>query len=496
MSRDSNLKTIILFTALVLGGVAGAAAGAEPGKVPATDGGGRVIAGESVLPIDRTARVKGQTIIRCRNPFRITIPRSGIPRSTSGVSEILLQMFSPEKGKWVGYGLMDLKRERVRGGDVRTVGASIDFVAPAEGIYCLRSVARNRAGKFEEKPRDLTNVQWVVVLDRTKPKVNVDVEVISPDSDEGKLTRGSRLVIKWGQKSKEAYPAKRIRVRDEKGRKYKLVGSNRVWVSHDDGTSWEQIGHAQAPGTLEWEVEGPNTDALRVRVTVQDAAGNVGAAEWRAGQKVSGFESSKLPKKTTAARRTYQRGVIYMTRGEYPRAAEEFKEAIRLDKKLMQAYLDLSAAHLHRFEKERLSGKEYARRHLQDAQLTCEAAIGFFGDDVSLRYNLALVYRHQADVYKEAGKLEKAAESLQKGLKRKPRHIASIFALASIRYEQARPADARKLWRQVAALGGSKHPLARRAVRCLNKLAKEAAKRKPRPTAVSVAPPGLQPTVQ
>ncbi len=491
MLHDVSFKAAAVCAALALGGVLGTALGAEAGKKPVKPAPRPEVVPGGTVGVKPMApgitSFKGRPIIRHKNPFEITIPRSRLPRSTSRISEILLEMYNPEKGengKWVGYGLMDLTHERVKGGDVRVAGARIDFVAPAEGIYCLRAVPRDEAGNFKAKPRDLTNVEWVVVLDRTKPEITL----LSPGPGE-ELGRGSRLVVKWT--APDDFPVKRIRDAETR----KMVGSNRVWISRDGGNSWACIKELEAPGKYEWDVAGPNTDAFLVRVTVEDAAGNIASATLalKDALKITGFEPAHLARKPSAARRTYQRGVIYMTRGDYEPAAKEFKEAIRLDNKLVRAYVDLSATYLHLFEKHRRADKLYARRYLQDARVTCEAALQR-SNDVALHYNLAQVYRRQAEVYHQTDKLKRAAASLEQGLTQKPRHIESLYALAWIRYKQEDFAETRKLLKQVAALGGSKHPLARRAVRFLNQLRHEKV-RSPRQAKASTSAPGLRSSV-
>jgi tetratricopeptide (TPR) repeat protein len=417
-----------------------------------------------------------QPIMQHNNPFKLELTREQLPKDASGLSEVMVQVYDAEAGKWKGYGLMELKRERLPGGGTRIGGATLDFNAPMDGIYCLRTLARDQAGNIEKKSGELeeSDVAWVVVLDRAAPKV----KILSPATSNQRLRPGSRLVIRW--KITEDYPTREVQLKDPRTGSAKTIKSNRVEVSHDGGHSWKLVKQCSDPERVTWTVKGPDTTSLKIRVTVYDAAGNVGSATTSMGLQVTGFRHKigKAVLMPSAARRTYQRGVIYMTRGDYPRAIRQFEEARRLDKKLLRVYVDLSATRLRAYEQEvrRTGDRNAGARHLQEGRVLCEAALKIPGFDreVSLHYNLALFLARGGD-------LTGAIKRLRIGLGRKPRHIESLYFKAYLHMKQRDAATlakrhgeaakllatAKNLWKQVAALGGSKHPQAKQAIQCL-----------------------------
>jgi tetratricopeptide (TPR) repeat protein len=397
------------------------------------------------------------------NPFELRLDRSELPKHSTGISDILVQLYDTELGRWRGYGLMKLRRERAEAGPVRVTGASINFVAPAEGIYSLRAVSRSAAGRIEAMPDDLTRVHWTVVYDRTPPKITL----LKPRQSDRAYRPGSRVTIQWeyDENQPEDYPA----VGD---------GVHRVEVSHDGGLTWKLIRKCAEPEKVYWKVQGPDTDAFLIRVTARDAAGNVGLVTTGPGMRFAGFkhvvgDPAQLP---SAAARTYQRGVIYMTRGAYPQAAEHFNEAIRLDRNMLRAYVDLSATYLQMWDQERTRSRLPNRDHLEKVVKLLGDALKISGFDreVSLHYNLA-------QALERLSRLDEAGARLARGLAVAPRHVPSLYSMAYLHWRQrenasrlgdlektrAHTVEAKKLWEQVAALGGREHPLARQAVRCL-----------------------------
>ncbi len=458
----------LLLAAPVAGGE-GEGQGAKP--KPKTKTGAFAAGVDQMFP--RIVQRYSQPIMQHDNPFKLELTRDQLPKDASGLSEIMIQVYDSETGKWRGCGLMELKRERI-GGGTRIAGATLDFNAPMDGIYCLRTLARDQAGNVEKKSDNLeeSDVGWVVVLDRTAP----EVKILSPASSNQRLRPGSRLVIRW--EIKEDYPAREAQLSDPRTGASRTVKSNLVEVSHDGGHSWELIKQCPVPQRVIWTAKGPNTTSLKIRVTVHDAAGNVGSATTTRGLQVSGFKhrigsSALMP---SAARRTYQRGVIYMTRGDYREAIKHLGEALRLDPKLLRAYVDLSATYLKLYKQELDVTKLPNRSYLQEARKLCEDALGQpgFEAEVSLHYNLAQVLECSGD-------LDGALKRLRTGLGHKPRHIASLYFMAYLKMKQRDLAwragrredadkllaEARKLWKQVAALGGSKHPHAKQAIQCL-----------------------------
>jgi tetratricopeptide (TPR) repeat protein len=102
---------------------------------------------------------------------------------------------------------------------------------------------------------------------------------------------------------------------------------------------------------------------------------------------------------------------------------------------------------------------------LEKAKGLCEDALKIkdFNKEVSLHFNYAQVlWRY--------GQMDDAGKQLLEGLRWKPRHLESLYLLGLIRYQQRRLPEAKKLWKQVAGLGGRKNPLSRQAVRCLQVL--------------------------
>lgn len=441
---------------VALGSAPSAAAAEKPDELddrvaPA----GRQTAEGAAEPLVRHLPSGARVIIQNQNPFRISIPREELGKDASGIAGILLQVFDPDaapEGRWKGYGLMELKTERVGFAQARVVSAGIDFEAKAEGSYCLRTVARDRAGNTEQKSDDLRDVQWVVVLDRTPPQV----ELLAPQGGGKPLEVGSRLAIAW--RARDIFAA---------GDKEK---SGAVEVSQDGGRTWKRVAEVEMTGQAgrgdwkegraEWQVEGPGTGALLVRVGVRDAAGNRAVAALSQPLAVLPPPSAPQPPPVVGkplppaappppspqarALGAYQNGVIYMTRADLEAAVEQFSEALRLDAKLAPAYLDLSACYLRLYDRDRALGAAY----LDLAARVAGDGVKALPDEVGLYYNLAQArYR--------LGQFEAAAASLEAALAVKPRHIESLYMLALVRAGQKRTGDALVLWRQVAALGGA-----------------------------------------
>jgi tetratricopeptide (TPR) repeat protein len=415
-------------------------------------------------------------IFRNQNPFHIELPDLG--KEGADISEILLQVFDPDaapEGAWKGYGLMELRTQRTGVNQLRALSASIDFEAPADGIYCLRTVARDRAGNLEQKANDLRDVQWLVVLDRTAPKLDMAVA----RGDGKPLEPGAKLGLSW--KVEDSFLA------DPRSK------SVEVELSRDGGKKWVKVAElemAGREGRFEWKVEGPDTEALLFRVIARDAAGNcaVATADKPLAVKapplvsllpvkdpVTGLEPPLVPpiggpepvRSPGKALQAYETGVIYMNRGDLEEAARYFELAIRLDVKLAPAFVDLTATYLGLYDRDRALGAGY----LDKAVRAATDGLKVLPREVALYYN-------QAQAQYRLGKLDAAAASLDFGLAVQPRHVESLYMLALVRSTQRRTADAVVLWRQVAALGGMSQReiekrLAREAVRCLAEVEKQ-----------------------
>ena len=480
--RRNVLKTAAL-AALVLGLLAARAGAAEPEEAPppgVSAGGSAGAPGDSEAPV--SARQAATTIIQRTNPFKIEMTRGELPPDESGLSEILLEYYSTEKGRWVGYGLMDLDRERTPGGVGRVTRASINFRAPAEGIFCLRINAKDNAGNYvgenrEELPGKLGNADWIVVLDRTPPRV----KLLEP-SEPGKVFKpGEDVTVRWDVV--EEFPAR------EKGHWYtteespfKLRRQDMYWphlveVSYDGGISWTRVADRPKPEDVAWkDATGVATDALVIRVRVRDEAGNVGMATFGEALEltVPGAEAiSRLMERPgtrqarSAAQQAYQRGVVYMVREDYATAARHLEEAIQLDPGFRQAWIDLSATYLHLADLKRTESVHYGAAAIEKAKTLCTEGLEKFPKEVALHYNLA-----QA-LYRDAGDLDAVAERLLAGLEHEPRHLESLYMLALIRYKQGDYDKAREGWKQVAGLAGAQHELARHSVEWLRKLEKK-----------------------
>jgi len=466
--------------ALIAGGVASAAEGPQDPDVP------RVIpAGYAPPELVRQIDAGTRLIFQKENPFHLEI--SDLGKNGADISELLLQVFDPDaapNGRWKGYGLMELKTERRGVGEVRSLSASIDFVAPAEGIYSLRTVARDRAGNLERKTEDLRDIQWQVVLDRTAPKVELAV----PAGDGKPLQPGDTVELGW--KVREGFLP-------EAGGRPVLIE-----ISRNGGATWLKLAEpekAGREGRFDWKVDGADTEALLFRISVRDAAGNVttvasakplavkhppvevksGPATGTGTGTGTGTAQQPLPvepgrervRHASQALLAYQTGVIYMDRGELEEAAKYFEEAIRLDYEKVPAYVDLTATYLGLYDRNRALGAGY----LDKAARAAADGLKVLPREVALYYN-------QAQAQYRMGKLDAAAASLNSGLAVHPRHVESLYLLALVRSTQKRTGDAVILWRQVAAIGGMSHRdiekrLAREAVRCLAEIEKQEAAR-------------------
>jgi hypothetical protein len=444
----------ILATLVAKGGESPAGGLPDMGVLPAG------VTGVDLVRPPEAAALARKPIIQHTNPFRIKMERGELPGDTSGISEMLLEVYDAEAGRWKGYGLMTLVRERAGGEKVKVVSASIDFHAPAEGIYCLRTVARDVHGHTATRKADLSDVEWTIVLDRTAPRVALRGLAEAPRP----IKPGAALVIGWS--IEEEFPPLPETMPDGSGPKH----PHRLEVSYDGGINWRPIhSFASATGEFVWQVAGPDTDALKLRAVAVDAAGNVGYGGSAAdGMALRGFrqpgELLAVDPSAAAARRAYQRGVIYTARGDLAMAAGELEEAIRHDPTLLPAYVDLSAVYLRLYDEES-KGPYPGLVQLEKAQGLLEAALRREGAtrEVMLHYNLAQVlYR--------AGKAEECSARLRLAQAQDPRHIESLYFLAVVCLQQDKAEEAAKLWKQVAALGGRNHPLAQQAVRCLEAL--------------------------
>ncbi len=505
-----------LLSCLLLAGLLARAAGAEP--TPESDAEAR----KEELP-SGSALASKPPVFGCRNPFQLSLVGPDLP---GDVSEILVQVYDPEGARWRGYGLMELRRHKdkdaISTSQVRCTRATIDYIAPSEGIYSLRFVARSRSGKIQEMGEGLTQVKWTVVYDRTAPKVKVVLGRGNPR----RLEPHSKLLI-WVE-IEEDYPA------GAEAYPYRLE------VSHNNGRTWSEIHRFGGEHCkYSWEVKGPNTSALLIRAVARDAAGNLGYSKpVGQGLRITGFAGGTGEQARaggwqmmgdtpyrTAAHRTYQRGVAYMTRGSrdgFEKAAEEFEKAIAFDAqaaqkgedgpRLIRAYVDLSATYLHLWQMTE-APRAYPNNDylVKVVELLGEEALKIRGFDreVSLHYNLA-------QALERLTRLDEAAARLAKGLSVSPRHLPSLYAMAYVHWRQrdaavkagefekaaAHAAEARKLWVQVAALGGKGHALSRQAVRCLAVLERieqeqprRRPKRRPAESAEATAPSGGSPAV-
>ncbi len=87
-----------------------------------------------------------------------------LARLDGDVSEILLQVYDPEKEKWIGWGLFHVERDR----DGRAVSGRAIFRAPREGEWRLRAVARSRSGGVEKEQE--AAFEATAVYDATPPR--------------------------------------------------------------------------------------------------------------------------------------------------------------------------------------------------------------------------------------------------------------------------------------------------------------------------------------
>jgi tetratricopeptide (TPR) repeat protein len=515
-----------LLSCLLLAGLLARAAGAEP--TPESDAEARKEKWRSGIALASKPPVFG-----CRNPFQLSLEGPDF-KGASDVSEILVQVYDPEESRWRGYGLMELRRHkdegRINSDEVRCTRATIDYTAPSEGIYSLRIVPRSRGGKIEKMGEGLSSVKWTVVYDRTPPVVKVMLSKRNPR----RFEPGSKLRL--AVEIDEDYPARSVRDA-EAGRD---VPPYSLEVSHNNGRTWSVVHRFSGEFcSYAWEVKGPNTSGLLIRAVARDAAGNLGYSKpVGRGLRITGFAGGTGEQARaggwqmmgatpyrTAAHRTYQRGVAYMTRGSrdgFEKAVEEFEKAIAFDAqaaekgedgpRLVRAYVDLSATYLHLWQM-----KEAPRAYpnndclVKVVELLGEDALKIRGFDreVSLHYNLA-------QALERLDRLEEAAARLARGLSVSPRHLPSLYAMAYVHWRQrdaavndgklekaaAHAAEAKKLWVQVAALGGKTNALSRQAVRCLAVLERieqeqprRRPKRRPAESAEAMAPPGGSPAV-
>ena len=155
-----------------------------------------------------------------------------LSRVDGGTDQVLLQVYDPERLKWVGWGLFELERD----GEGRAVGGKVVFRAPREGEWKLRAVARSADGRREEESE--TAFEVTAVYDATPPRAALWCE---------------RGVVVWA--SSEPGSA-RLEARDEG-----------VWV---------ELGR-DLPST--GSLSAPLKPGQRVRLTVFDEAGNASAVE-------------------------------------------------------------------------------------------------------------------------------------------------------------------------------------------------------------------------
>ena len=153
-----------------------------------------------------------------------------LTRIDGDVDDVLLQVYDPERKRWVGWGLFRLERDE----EGLALGGKTVFCAPREGEWKLRAVARSRSGRREKEPK--AAFEATAVYDATPPRGAV-----------------------W------------------------CDGGAVVWASSEDGRArveaaeggvWVELGRDLPATGSTGSLSAPLRPGQRVRVTITDEAGN------------------------------------------------------------------------------------------------------------------------------------------------------------------------------------------------------------------------------
>lgn len=333
----------------------------------------------------------GRTVYQNTPAFPLSVKRV----KGDDIADVLLEYYDERLSRWLGYGLFSVSREL--DGALR---ARIAFRAPYEGVFRLRSIARDRAGNVEEASADPTAYEALAVYDATAPVV----EMIFPRGGETVEVPGV-VRIRW--LAHDAHLASQQAVR--------------VLLSTDAGISFKPLA-AWSDRAEEFEYDAPDVTSRRavVAVEVKDLAGNVGRAESGvftllgsrqiepppgrppAVAPVQRYERPAEPRAAgvgeTAARalakRYYTRGVIYLVRGDYDEAQRELAAALQADPDYMPARIDLGVALA-----------EMGRTN--EAIEFLENSLKSFPAEPDLALNAAMLYQRTGDLAQALGNFKR-----------------------------------------------------------------------------------------
>jgi len=352
--------------------------------------------------------------------------------NSADVSDILLQYYDTSTGRWVGCGLFQISRTPE--GEVR---ARVNFTAPAEGAYRLRSIARDPAGNVESASDDPDDYHVMAVYDATPPVV----EMAFPRGGERIEVPGA-VDIRWAAYDQNI--AKK--------------SSTRVLWSKDSGLTFDQImPWSDLTEEFKWNAPDISTERAVIAVEVKDLAGNVGRKQSgifalagskpapRPEENISSMQpkpevlpggrnipfvaqsiSATPPAARALARRYYTRGVIYLVRGDYNEAVNELTSAVQADPDFVGARIDLGVA-LAQMGRVR-DGLEYL-----------ETSAVQFPREQGFPFNAGLIYYN-------AGDYRMALEKYRKALAIKPDNIEALWMAADCAIRLGDIADASRYW--------------------------------------------------
>jgi Tfp pilus assembly protein PilF len=371
--------------------------------------------------------------------------------NSADISDILLQYYDTQTGRWVGCGLFQISRTPQ--GEVR---ARVNFNAPAEGAYRLRSIARDPAGNVESASDDPDDYHVMAVYDATPPVV----EMTFPRGGERIEVPGA-VDVRWVAHDQNIAQKSSVRV---------------MW-SKDGGITFDQImPWSDLTEEFKWAAPDISTERAVIAVEVKDLAGNVGRKESGifalAGSKPAprpekdvsysaqpkpealpgrrglvAYEqrvSTTPPAARALARRYYGRGVIYLVRGDYNEAVNELTSALQADPDFVAARVDLGVA-LAQMGRVR-DGLEYLET----------SAIQYPGEQ-AFPFNAGLIYYN-------AGDYKMALEKYRKALAIKPDGIETLWMAADCAIRLGNTGDAARYWLAIVEItqpGNTYHDQAR-----------------------------------
>ncbi len=146
-------------------------------------------------------------------------------------------------------------------------------------------------------------------------------------------------------------------------------------------------------------------------------------------------------------------GQTHLMREEYEKAKENYEAAVKIDPAYANAYYGLAtiSTRLGNSDKAKEYSEKFkklkaeAREDLKDRKV-------LYDDIDQTRKNTALTYIEAAQVYRDAGKLDKAQELLRRAIGLDPGNIACLLQMASLHQNNGRLSEALQVHKKIAEI--------------------------------------------